>query len=79
MMASDTVLVCIEALCKLAGEDLPRTHSIEEHLPMTAILEARKLDDAVRYFLSRTDTVDEILEVHSFTVNGHEFLHTFMR
>jgi hypothetical protein len=52
--------------------------TIEESMPVGPILRASTLDEAVRYFLSKTDVVAELHRVDSFKVNGHELLHTFL-
>ena len=69
--------VSVEALCLRPGDASPAVHTIEEFVPLGPILSAKTLNDALEYFLSKTDIVAEIEEVRSFKVNGRELLPTF--
>ena len=77
-MSSPDVLVSVVGVCLRAEDSSPTVQTLEEYMSLTPLLTAVTLNEAIAYFLSNTDTVAEIQEVHSFKVDGHEFLHTFL-
>ena len=71
------VLVSILATISTGRESTAQT-LIEEHMPMGGILRAVDLDEATGYFLSQSGHSHKFETIHSFKVNGHELIHTFL-
>jgi hypothetical protein len=48
-------------------------------MPLTGLLNALDLAEAVKYFLQHTHIAGTVDQVHSFKIEGHEMLGTFIR
>ncbi|HEV7699957.1 MAG TPA: hypothetical protein VGO43_06995 [Pyrinomonadaceae bacterium] len=48
-------------------------------MPIGAILDTQTLSEAMEFFIAHGDYKENILEVHSLKVGGHEMIGTFLR
>jgi hypothetical protein len=75
---SSKAFVSVIGVCRRSDGGSPAVQTIEEYMPVGPLLRAVTLNDALEYFISKTDAVAELQRVDSFKVNGHELLHTFI-
>jgi hypothetical protein len=75
---SASAVVRIEAMCRKARDKSPSMMVLEERMPVKVFLTATTIGEAMNYFIACTDLVEEIGEVRSLKVDGHELVRTFI-